>query len=218
MVSTELASGPQSPVTVSMEAPTPVRVAPVRVAPTWMSPLAVHPPVMIWAVQWTSRSVSVTAPVQLASLATTVAMPKGSPERRKAVSSRTDVMLPVAAFRDVMVIIHFPAHASGRCRSQTWNAILPTWPPGFMAVTVAVPRLTPAGTMNVALCPVAVTTWAGTPSTVIWTLLAPKPIPVIVTDAPTLAHDGAMLSMRPAWAAKVGSRSGPERANAQAAA
>src|SRR5262249_19086562 len=87
---------------------------------------------------------------------------------------------------------------------------------GFIAVTVVVPRLTPAGTMNVAWFPVAVTTWAGTSSTVIWALPAPKPMPVIITGAPTLAYDGAMLSMRPAWAAKVGERSGPGRANAMA--
>src|SRR5262249_54366643 len=112
--------------------------------------------------------------------------------------SRTDVMLPVAVLRDVMVSIHFPAYASGRRRSQTVNAMLPTWPPGFVALTLVAPSETPTGTMKLTRFPVAETTWAGTPPTAIRTLLAPKPMPVIVAGSPTLPHDGATRSMRPA--------------------
>ncbi len=53
--------------------------------------------------------------------------------------------------------------------------------PGFRAVTVVGPGTTPAGTMNVARLPVALTSVANTPPTLMRTFLAPKPLPVIVT-------------------------------------
>src|SRR5712692_2544376 len=73
------------------------------------------------------------------------------------------------------------AHASGMRRSQTLKAMLPVWPPGFVAVTLVGPSWTPPGTMNVALWPLAATIWAGTPPTAMVTLWAPNPWPVIVT-------------------------------------
>src|SRR5262245_46434041 len=81
--------------------------------------------------------------------------------------------------------------------------MLPVCPPGFVSVTVVKPGGAPVGTIKVALLPVAVTTWAGTPPTVILTFWAPKPMPVIVTCSPTPAHEGVMLSMWPAWAAAI---------------
>src|SRR3989441_8608995 len=118
-----------------------------------------------------------------------------------------------------MVMSHSPPHASGMRRSHTLNPMLPVWPPGFVAVTVAGPSLTPAGTMNVALCPLAGTTWAGTPPTAMATFLAPTPWPVMVTCAPTLAHDGDMLLICPAWGAGSGwARAGSAGTQASAVA
>src|SRR2546428_12712039 len=85
-------------------------------------------------------------------------------------------------------------------------AMLPVCPPGLVAVTVVTPAGTAAGTRNVTLLPLALTTWAVTPPTVTLTLGAPNPLPLRRTVSPTAAQAGLMLLMWQAAAKAAGGK------------
>src|SRR2546425_3162119 len=86
-------------------------------------------------------------------------------------------------------------------------AMLLVCPPGLVAVPVVTPAGTAAGTRNVTLLPLALTTGAVTPPTVTLTLGAPNPLPVRVTVSPTAAQAGMILLM---WQAAAKATGGTE--------